>query len=451
MKKCIFLLLFLLVPYVSNAQTDYSFDIVDQIRNEINNNASNWAKIIKDYAVKLFFALAGIGFISKFIMDIMTKGEVDTKESISYIVKFTISTGFFYFLLDNGISLAHSIVQSLTKIGEEAVGLKPNFTNLLSVGFDLIASGDSIGWRNFEIKIPFFILAVLTTVFLLIIMANLVIEEVAAAIMIYVGFFVLALGGMDYTRESAINYFKAIFGVSLKILTIILIMAVTISIVGSLVNDLKINQNIKEGSILINQALIAFLTVFFLALLSLKLPDAVANLVSSAWGNMSGITLMGGIAIASNVAQKASNSISSTIGGAKNAVTGYKDYQKNKEIMSKKKEAEAKGEDTSLNPMYNKQQNASGKAYYGGKAVAAGVDAYNSVSNKLGNIFGNKNNTPEETQDNNSGDVNENKTEDNKTQQQCDTTPTTSSNEKNSEIKTPSENIENNNEEKKND
>ena len=38
--------------------------------------------------------------------------------------------------------------------------------------------------------------------------------------MIYAGFFVLALGGMDYTRESAVNFFKAVLGISLKILTI---------------------------------------------------------------------------------------------------------------------------------------------------------------------------------------------------------------------------------------
>ena len=139
-------------------------------------------------------------------------------------------------------------------------------------------------------------------------MANLIIEEIAAAIMIYVGFFVLAFGGMDYTRESAINYFKAIVGISLKILTIILIMGITINILNSLEYTLKINtRNETDGAVLIYQALIAFLTVFFLALLSMKLPDAISNLVSSAWGNMSGLTLMGGIALAQNTAQKISS------------------------------------------------------------------------------------------------------------------------------------------------
>ena len=48
--------------------------------------------------------------------------------------------------------------------------------------------------------------------------------------------------------------------------------------------------------------------------------------------------------------------------------------------------------------MYNKQKNAAGKAYYGGKAFAA-------VSDKLSNIFGNSNeivnNTDIQNNDNN--------------------------------------------------
>ncbi len=233
-------------------------------------------------------------------------------------------------------------------------------------------------------------MSVLTLVFLMIMSANLVIEEIAAAIMIYAGFFVLALGGMDYTRESAVNFFKAVLGISLKILTIILIMTITVGIIDSVTKNFNLNSGKAVlGDLIIYYDLVAFLTVFFLTLLSLKIPDAVSNLVSSAWGNMSGLTLMGGVALATNIAQKTANAVNSTFRGAKNAHAGYKDYKKNKEIGQKKKEAESRGEDTSLNPMFNKQKNASGGAYYGGKAVAAGADAFGSVSKKLSNVFGN--------------------------------------------------------------
>ena len=379
------LLFIIFIPDLSYSQTTINFDIVEKIREQVEFNSNMWIGHIKNAALNLFYILATISFIGKFIIDIISKGEIDTKDSIGYTIRFILTTGFFYFLLDNGVELATSIVSSFTILGERAVGLKPTFSNLLKVGFDLLSLGDNLGWSDFEIKLPFFVLSVLTIVFLMIIMANLIIEEIAAAIMIYVGFFVLAFGGMDYTRESAINYFKAIVGISLKILTIILIMGITINILNSLEYTLKINtRNETDGAVLIYQALIAFLTVFFLALLSLKLPDAVSNLVSNAWGNMSGLTLMGGISLAQNTAQKISSIISGSANAGKNAITGYKDYNKNKEIGIKKKEAENRGEDTSLNPMYNKQKNAAGKAYYGGKVFAA-------VSDKLSSVFGNSN------------------------------------------------------------
>ena len=304
----------------------------------------------------------------------------------------------------------------------------------------MLGSGDAIGWGDWEIKIVHFVLSVLTLVFLVIMYANLIIEEIAAAIMIYAGFFVLALGGMDYTRDSAINYFKAILGISLKILTIMLLLSITIGILNDLVKDLNLGSDNKQAdAMIIYNILVSFLTVFFLALLSMKVPDAVSNLVSSAWGNMSGLTLMGGIALATNIAQKTANAVHSAFKGGKNAVAGYKDYQKNKEISEKKKEAESRGEDTSLNPMFNKQKTGGGGAYYGGKATAA-------ISDKLGGIFGNKSEMSDTNIDNDNTSnttVNNNNTENTTSTPQKDNKPESSSSEQGTDIQKNNGNISN--------
>lgn len=384
MKKYIFLLLILLIPNMLFAQSEiqYTFDYFQDVKLKIYENSAYWMATIKKVALNLFYILAGISFILKFILDIMNKGEIDTKESISYIVKFVITTGFFYYLLDNGSDLAKSIVTSFEELGKDAVGTPLSFSKLLDVGFKMLGSGEAIGWSDFEIKLVHFVMSVLTLVFLVIMYANLVIEEIAAAIMIYAGFFVLALGGMDYTRDSAINYFKAILGISLKILTIMLLLSVTINILENLSSELDLDSTKKQAdAMIIYSMLVSFLTVFFLALISMKVPDAVANLVSSAWGNMSGLTLMGGIALATNIAHKTASAVNSAFKGGKNAIAGYKDYNKNKEIGEKKAAAEARGEDTSLNPIFNKQKTGAGSSYYGGKMAAA-------VSDKLGSIFG---------------------------------------------------------------
>lgn len=446
MKKYILILFIILIPEILVAQsqynfeTQYTFDYFQDVKIQIYKNSAYWMSTIKKVALNLFYILAGISFIAKFIMDIMSKGEIDTRESISFIVKFVITTGFFYYLLDNGSDLAKSIVTSFEELGRDAVGGQLKFTNLLDIGFKMLGSGDAIGWGDWEIKIVHFVLSVLTLVFLVIMYANLIIEEIAAAIMIYAGFFVLALGGMDYTRDSAINYFKAILGISLKILTIMLLLSITIGILNDLVKDLNLGSDNKQAdAMIIYNILVSFLTVFFLALLSMKVPDAVSNLVSSAWGNMSGLTLMGGIALATNIAQKTANAVHSAFKGGKNAVAGFKDYQKNKEISEKKKEAEARGEDTSLNPMFNKQKTGGGGAYYGGKAAAA-------VSDKLGGIFGNKSEMSDTNidNDNTSNTTVNNNTENTTTALQRDNEPESSSSlEQGADIQKNNENISN--------
>lgn len=383
MKKIIILLLILILPNILFAQTnELTFNYISDVRNLVYQKSTEWMRVIKVVALNLFYILAGISFIAKFIMDVMNKGEIDTRESISFIVKFIITTGFFYYLLDNGPELAKSIVTSFTELGTNAARMKPNFSDFMTTGFAVLDSGDAIGWSDWEIKIVHFVLSVLTIVFLIIMYSNLIIEEIAAAIMIYAGFFVLALGGMDYTRDSAINYFKAILGISLKILTIILLLTITVNIINDLQRDLNLVSDKKQAdAMLIYKTLLSFLTVFFLALLSMKVPDAVSNLVSSAWGNMSGLTLMGGVALASSIAQKTANAVNSSFNSGKNAIAGFRDYNKNKEIDGMKKAAQERGEDTTLNPLFHKQKTGGGSSYYAGKATAA-------VSDKLRSIFG---------------------------------------------------------------
>ena len=130
------LLFIIFIPDLSYSQTTINFDIVEKIREQVEFNSNMWIGHIKNAALNLFYILATISFIGKFIIDIMSKGEIDTKDSIGYIIRFILTTGFFYFLLDNGVELATSIVSSFTIIGERAVGLKPTFSNLIQVGFD---------------------------------------------------------------------------------------------------------------------------------------------------------------------------------------------------------------------------------------------------------------------------------------------------------------------------
>ena len=221
MKKYLYIFIPLLLFFILSSdvfakdinEIQFKFDYIEDVKQQIAEHSEKWMAHIKKVALNLFYILAGISFISKFILDVMSKGEIDAKESISFIVKFIITTGFFYYLLDNGVALAQSITTGFTQLATDAAGGRPKYNKLIALGFDLLKAGEHISWHDWEIKFIHFVMSVLTLVFLMIMSANLVIEEIAAAIMIYAGFFVLALGGMDYTRESAVNFFKAVLGI----------------------------------------------------------------------------------------------------------------------------------------------------------------------------------------------------------------------------------------------
>lgn len=127
------------------------------IQNLLRNHLLTWADIIKGYAMNLFLALAGIYLAVKVINTIMESGgNLDAQKLMGFLARFTFVTGFFYFLLQNGIDLASNIVNSFIKIGNEALGYGNNdagaVDKVLSAGFTIwesVNAGD--GWLD-EIK-----------------------------------------------------------------------------------------------------------------------------------------------------------------------------------------------------------------------------------------------------------------------------------------------------------
>ena len=75
------LLFIIFIPDLSYSQTTINFDIVEKIREQVEFNSNMWIGHIKNAALNLFYILATISFIGKFIIDIMSKGEIDTKDS----------------------------------------------------------------------------------------------------------------------------------------------------------------------------------------------------------------------------------------------------------------------------------------------------------------------------------------------------------------------------------
>lgn len=418
----ILLICIVFIPDLLFAQTnDIRIDVISQITEQVRVSVGRWEDALKKTAVNIFGILAVIGFFGKFILEIMNKGNIEPKESIAFLFRFMLVTGFFFFLLNNGIDFGELIVKSFVQYAYGATHM-PEFTlsTFGSIFGKIWNMRQHLSFFDTGIFIVFAVLALLNFIFLLIIFVSLIIEEIAVTILIYAGYFVLALGGMDYTRESAIGFFKAVLGAALKIFTILLLLAITMSILNSFERSVLTTANKISADEVLMKALISFVTTFVMALLVMKIPDAVANLVSSAWGNMGGLQIMSAMRLAMstasgamNVANKVSNAAGKGIG---NFAAGVKDHGVNKEKGKIQQAMIDAGDMTAkFNPMFNKQKTGSGKSYYAGKASAKGAEMIGQGISKVGSIFGKSNEMSDQKSDNLISNSEEKKDGDNNT------------------------------------
>lgn len=305
------------------------------IQDLLSNHLTEWTSVIQEYGINLFMILATISLIVNIIL-IQTESAsgIDTNKILGFLIRFAFVTGFFYLLLLNGVDYASQIVNSFIDIGNKALGYGHNeYTadKVLSAGFKICESAvnTSNGILDTIKAIPLYILALLIFIILILILANYIVEIASAWILIFGGYFVLAFGATQWTRDWVINYFKAVVGIGLKILTLIFLISIGVELIEKQV------AIIDGGSFSINSGIVILATTILLYIIMNKVPDAVASLVSGAWGHISGInmaaaaaTLMGASEVLQTSAQMMSKMGGAGVEGAKNFTSGVKDVIK---------------------------------------------------------------------------------------------------------------------------
>lgn len=99
-----------------------------------------------------------------------------------------------------------------------------------------------------------------------------VITLVNAWILAYAGIFVLGFGGARWTSDIAINYFRSVLGIGLKLLTITLLVGIAVSIMDSYYANLSQGAPVRE-------LLLVFVVALVLTLLIHSVPNVIAGLV----------------------------------------------------------------------------------------------------------------------------------------------------------------------------
>ncbi len=203
--------------------------ILDSTVGKYRDAAKGWEPVLKSYAKRLFLVLcvislvftAGWGFL---------RGNMGIGDFFAEFVKFGITMGFFYWLLENGPVMAKAIIDSMTQMGTEAsstYGVKLSPSDICTQGFGLLYDAVAeFGKSDYSTGVIVIVVALVIAVVFGVIAAQMVVLLCSSWILIYGGVFYLGFGGGNWTSEIAKNYFKTILAQAMQVFTFCLLIGI---------------------------------------------------------------------------------------------------------------------------------------------------------------------------------------------------------------------------------
>jgi type IV secretion system protein TrbL len=290
--------------------------LLNDVTNRFLTQAATWGTRITFYATWIFWVLATISMVWTFGMMALRKADIG--ELFAEFVKFTVTTGFFWWLLSNGPAMAMAIINSMRKIGADAGGLGGTVlspSTPISIGFDIVKKAFSgLSWVHPIDNLAIVLVSAAIVVAMAVVAANVLIALVQAYVVAYAGVFILGFGGSRWTSEMAIGYFKAMLGIGMELMTMTLLVGIATSVIDGFYAQL-------DGSS-VYELLLVFCVCVVLALLIDKIPGRVAGLAgggsgaSISAGSVAAAAAMAGAAVASAGAAVAAGVASGAASGA---------------------------------------------------------------------------------------------------------------------------------------
>ena len=272
-------LLLALFSFNADAAIDNA-GILDNVLTRYSVAANTWAGTITTYATWLFWTLALISMVWTFGM--MALRKADLGEFFAEFIRFTIFTGFFWWLLQNGPSFATSIMNSLRQIGGTATGtgsaLSPS--GIVDIGFDIFFKvlDQSSVWSPVDSAVGITISAAVLVI-LALISINMLLLLVSGWILAYAGIFFLGFGGSRWTSEMAIGYFKAVLSIAAQLFAMVLLVGIGKSFLDQYYTNMSAGVSLKELGVMLIVAVVLFALVN-------KVPPLIGGLASGHTGSL---------------------------------------------------------------------------------------------------------------------------------------------------------------------
>src|SRR5260221_1537405 len=311
-----FVLLFASTSRASAALNDSG--VLDSLTGRYQAVATKWGSVIIGHATTILWILVVISLVWTFGMLALRRADIG--EFIIEAVRFVMFTGFYFWILTNGPTFAKNIIDSLFEIGSEAgasdKALMP--TDILNVGFRIYdKTFSSMNWMNIGNSVVAGVLAIIILGVLAFVGVNIVLALLSSWILMYAGVVYLGFGGCRWTSDLAINYYRAVLGIGVKVMVMMLIIGIAARVLGDCFNEMSNDLNVRELGVIL-------VLVIAIAMLSAKVPDMVAGIVSGSGahyraGHLALGTVMGAAMMAGTMAAR---TVVAVAGGGAGAISG---------------------------------------------------------------------------------------------------------------------------------
>ena len=300
-------LLCLVVPaVVAPARAAAAEKILDATIDRYMEEAAKWEPRIKQAAKTMFWILATISMVFTFAF-MIARGNVGLGDFFGEFLRFIVTVGFFFWLLNNGSEIAKAIIKSFGQLGMEAsstyqADLSPS--NLVSFALELIGRACStFGEQDIATSVVALLLSIVIAVLFGIIAAMMVQLLCTAWVLVYAGTVVLGFGGGRWTQDIAINYFKTVLGLAIQTFTFCLLVGIGQQQVENLIaNSQQVktvlvkgyvyDSNVSTTAMTITEGCVILLFTVILFMLVKTVPNMVAGIISGS--STGGVSLGGG-------------------------------------------------------------------------------------------------------------------------------------------------------------
>jgi len=248
MKILFGVILYLLAGSVFAAvPTDHA---LDEIVIAYKTASASWEPAIKTYAYRLFWLLVAIDWAWGAMKLATQNSEFDSV--IGFVVNKIMVIGFFLALLTFSSGWATTIVDSLRSLAGIAGGttsITPS--NVMDLGLN-VAVGllDDLSVLDLGTTIIAGLIAIVILIIFALITAELIFVLVTLWIILYAGVIMLAFGGSSWTQSYALNYFKTILAIAVKLFVIQLLIGIGTAILSNWATLLSDDPSFEEMGVI---------------------------------------------------------------------------------------------------------------------------------------------------------------------------------------------------------